>query len=70
MTLPELIRHLKAIRVRKNVSAAVVGNLAGRSGSVIRELENQVVTRPRVDTLQAWAKSLGYELTFDLKKIE
>jgi transcriptional regulator with XRE-family HTH domain len=70
VNFPELVKALKAIRHRKGVSVYVVGDLSGRSGTVVRELEAGIVTRPRIDTVEAWARGLGYKLTYRLEKLD
>jgi hypothetical protein len=57
-----IVGQLRQIREQRGISLRAVGEAMARDASGIGDLERGV-SRPRVDTLDAWAFVLGQDLT-------
>lgn len=63
-----IIVELKASRLMQGMSITVLAERSGIARRSIQDWEHGVC-QPHLDTLQRWAKALGYKVTIDIEGI-
>lgn len=61
-----VVAELRASRIMQGVSINKLGQAPGMSERSLQSWERGDC-QPHLDTLQAWARALGYEVTIDIK---
>lgn len=61
-----IVAELRASRVMQGVSVNKLGKAPGLSERSLQAWEREEC-QPHLDTLQAWARALGYRVTIDIE---